>query len=142
MQKAIKIHQSKIGPELAIPIMLILGLVLFVTAIDEKRWTALLIILPVFSLLTHLFVTTKYIIEGTTLRIKCGFLFNKIIDIHSIVKISETNNPLSAPATSLDRLEILFGVNDTVLISPKNKEAFIKDITSINTGVEINLKKK
>ena len=142
MQDTIKVHKSKIGPEVAIPIMLILGIILFVTVIVEKRWAALLILLPVIFLRTHLFLTTKYTIHGNILKIKCGFLFNKEIDIHTIRKISETNNPLSSPAASLDRLEIVFGANDTVLISPKNKEAFIKDITSVNAAVEIKLKNK
>jgi len=142
MQDAVKVHKSKIGPEVAIPIMLILGIVLFVTVISEKRWAALLILLPVIFLLTHLFLTTTYTICGNLLKIRCGFLFNKEIDIRSIVKITETNNPLSSPATSLDRLEILFGANNSVLISPKNKEAFINDILSINAAVEIKLKNK
>jgi hypothetical protein len=70
------------------------------------------------------------------------FLFRKTVPIPGIRKISETHNPLSAPATSLDRLEIVFGRNDSILISPKQKLEFIKHIQSINPGVEVRMKRR
>jgi hypothetical protein len=76
------------------------------------------------------------------LAIKCGFLFNKTINIQTIKKITETNNPISSPATSLDRLEIVYGKFDSVIISPKKKVEFIADIKSLNPNVEVKLKKR
>lgn len=76
------------------------------------------------------------------MKIRCGFLFNKYIDIKTIKKITETNNPLSSPATSLDRLEITYGKFDSILILPKQKIEFINDIKSLNPNVEIKLKNK
>jgi hypothetical protein len=88
-----------------------------------------------------MFLTTNYTIDSNKLTIKCGFLYNKTIDIKTIKKITETNNPLSSPAASLDRLEIAYGKNDSILISPKQKSEFINDIKRINPGIEIKLKK-
>ena len=57
-------------------------------------------------------------------------------------KITETNNALSSPATSLDRLEITYGKFDSVIISPKQKQEFINDITTLNPNVEVKFKNK
>ncbi|TLP80170.1 PH domain-containing protein [Maribacter sp. ACAM166] len=74
------------------------------------------------------------------------FTQNKTIralsEIDKIRKISETNNPLSAPAASLDRLEIVYDAYGTILISPKDKSGFIKHITQLNPKIEVTYKLK
>lgn len=137
-----KVYKSKIGLELAIPMILVFGTVLFLIASKESSWIGIIIVLSIIAFIVHMFLTTNYTIDGENLKIRCGFLVNQQIDIHTIRKISETNNPLSSPATSLDRLEIVFGKYDSVLISPKLKKEFIADITSINSNIEVKLKKK
>lgn len=89
----------------------------------------------------HMLLTTYYQVEGNTLTIKCGFLINQEVKIDTIRKIKETSNPLSAPAASLDRLEIAFNKFDNVLISPKDKAGFINELTKLNPGIEVQLKK-
>tara|TARA_R110001592_G_scaffold32216_2_gene112982 strand:- start:68 stop:340 length:273 start_codon:yes stop_codon:yes gene_type:complete len=81
-------------------------------------------------------MSTYYLIDGRFLIIRSSFLINKKIKISSVKKISETNNPLSAPAASLDRLEIIYDNNGSVLISPKDKSGFIKHITRLNPQIE------
>lgn len=137
-----KVYNSKIGLELVIPLVLIFGTVLFLTLNEEPSWIGILILLPSIFFVVHMFLTTKYTIESDELTIKCGFLFNKTIDIKTIKKITETNNPLSSPATSLDRLEINYGKCDTVIISPKKKKEFIENITTLNPNVEVKFKNK
>ena len=137
-----KVYNSKIGLELVIPLVLIFGTVLFLTLNEEPSWIGILILLPIILFVVHMFLTTNYTIESDELTIKCGFLFNKTIDIKTIKKITETNNPLSSPATSLDRLEINYGEFDTVIISPKRKKEFIENITTLNPNVEVKFKNK
>jgi membrane protein YdbS with pleckstrin-like domain len=137
-----KVYNSKIGLELVIPLVLILGTVLFLTLNEEPSWIGILILLPTILFVVHMFLTTNYTIESDELTIKCGFLYNKTIDIKTIKKITETNNPLSSPATSLDRLEINYGKFDTVLISPKKKKEFIENITTLNPNIEVKLKNR
>lgn len=137
-----KTHYSKIGMELVVPLVLIFGTVLVLIINEKPNWIAIAILLPVILFVVHMFLTTKYTIEGDNLVIKCGFLYHKTIDINTIRRIAETNNLLSSPATSLDRLEILYGKFDSVLISPRRKAEFINDIKRINPGIEVNLKKK
>ncbi len=137
-----KIYKSKIGLELVIPLVLVFGTVLALTISQEPNWIGIVILLPVILFIVHMFITTNYIIESDKLTIKCGFLYNKTIDIKTIKKITETNNPLSSPSTSLDRLEINYGKFDSVIISPKQKSEFINDIKGLNLNVEVKYKKK
>lgn len=137
-----KVYSSKIGLELVIPLVIIFGAVLFLTLNEEPSWIGILILLPTILFVVHMFLTTNYTIENNELTIKCGFLFNKTIEIKTIKKITETNNMLSSPATSLDRLEINYGKFDTVVISPKKKKEFIENITTLNPNVEVKFKDK
>lgn len=135
-----KIYKSKIGLELAIPLVLVFGAVLTLPTNQEPSWIGVVILLPVILFVVHMFMTTNYTIDSDKLTIKCGFLYNKTIDIKTIKKITETNNPLSSPATSLDRLEINYGKFDTVIISPKQKREFVNDLTTLNTDIQVKLK--
>lgn len=135
-----KIYKSKIGLELAIPLVLVFGTVLTLPINQEPSWIGIVILLPVILFVVHMFMTTNYTIDSDKLTIKCGFLYNKTIDIKTIKKITETNNPLSSPATSLDRLEINYGIFDTVIISPKQKREFVNDLTTLNTDIQVKLK--
>lgn len=137
-----KVYKSKIGLELVIPILIIFGTVLVLSISEKPHWVGVAILLPVILFLLHIILTTYYVIDEDRLTIKCGFLYNKTIDINTITKISETNNPLSSPATSLDRLEIRYGKFDSVIISPKQKKEFIAEIVFINPAVEVKLKRK
>lgn len=81
-----------------------------------------LIWLPIFN--------TYYVVENGTLVIK-SLVFRWKININDITQIEPTHNPLSSPALSLDRLKIYYMKNRkivTVMISPKNKEAFLQAI--------------
>ncbi|KRI53637.1 PH domain-containing protein [Acinetobacter pittii] len=78
--------------------------------------------LPIFN--------TYYVVENNTLVIK-SLVFRWKINIDDITQIEPTHNPLSSPALSLDRLKIYYIKNEkiaTVMISPKNKEAFLQAI--------------
>lgn len=68
--------------------------------------------------------TTGYFIEEEKLIIQSGPL-KKTIVISEIKKIVRTKNPLSAPALSMDRLEISYGKFEMALVSPKDRHQFI-----------------
>jgi hypothetical protein len=61
----------------------------------------------------------------------------KSIDIQTIRKMELSNNPLSSPAASLRRLAIYYNKWGYVLISPKNREAFINDVLERQKKLEI-----
>ena len=74
-----------------------------------------------------LLLTTHYTIDAGQLLIQSGpFKWN--VPIADIKSITETSNPLSSPALSLDRLRIDYGKYQAIMISPRDKLQFIRDI--------------
>jgi hypothetical protein len=130
------VYKSKTGPELAIPVAVLLfgGLIL---SSASKNWIAVVLIFLIMVFVLHVFLTTYYEISGRFLKVKCGFLIDKDIDINEIVSVRETFNPLSAPATSLDRLEIKLPGKDSILISPRDKRGFVKALLEIKPAIKV-----
>ncbi len=83
---------------------------------------AALIIVPI----TFYMFNIKYTIRGTSLIVRDGII-SHTYDINDIRSIRPTHTLLSAPAASLDRLEIKFSRN-TLIVSPKHKEDFIRHL--------------
>ena len=79
-----------------------------------------------------------YEIGNGVLRVRSGFLLNRSIPISSITKIEATKNPISAPATSFDRLEVFYNKFESVIISPKEKRAFIAHLKQLNPKIQDN----
>ena len=131
-----KVFPSKIGLELIIPISLILALG-FKNILQQPQWNAILLLILVLAFISYTFTSIKYSIENTILTVKASFFVNEKIDINSITKITKSNNIISAPAASLDRIEIFYGNKNSILISPKNKIEFINVLTTINPKIEV-----
>lgn len=129
------------GLELILPIgIFLISLGLFMAF--EKAWAGVIIIFAVTAFIAWQFKTTLYTIEGNTLYIQSGFLYNSSVSINSISKITETNNLFSSPAASLDRLALTYNQFDAVMISPKDKQEFIKHLLQINPAIEVVYKGK
>lgn len=133
-----KTFPSKLGLELVIPLAVLLGSV-GAGMLYLHNWPGLVIVSGVSLFITHLFLTTYYQIEDGWLRIKSGFLVNQTVPIQTIKKIVATRNPLSSPATSMDRLEVIYNRYDSVLISPSDKAGFIQELLQINPAIEVRL---
>lgn len=134
-------YKSKIGLELVIPLSLAFGFTIFSLVYENKGWLPLLLIILLITAITYLLISINYIVDNNTLIIKCGFIYQTKIDISDITKIEETRNPISSPAASLDRLEIYYGKFDSVVVSPKDKHAFIDELTRINSNIEVKYRK-
>ena len=74
-----------------------------------------------------IFATTRYDLSRESLIVRSGpFRWNiPLVDIKSV---TPTRNPLSSPAFSLDRLRIEYGQKRAVMISPSDKDAFLRDL--------------
>jgi hypothetical protein len=132
------VFQSKIDTWLILVAAGVPSAVMVLSWFEEPWWLGSLILLPVIGFILHLFLNTTYTVEGKTLIIRCGFLYRKKIDIQSILRIKETRNPLSSPATSLDRLEIRYGKSGWVLVSPRDKQGFVNALRRINERIELS----
>ncbi len=129
-------HYSKI--DLPIPILICLALLYPIVkdlAADKEFSRDLLITMGPITLLLALllicFLPVYYQIEASVLTIRAGFLRTGV-PISQIVKVQPTWNILSAPALSLDRLEIKYSpdgiLSKIAIISPKDKKKFITDL--------------
>jgi len=136
-----KTYRSKISPGIVFFIVIVLGVSSY-HMIGQSIWVGIAVNLLVGVFIAYMFATTYYVLSDSDLRIKCGFFSDLTIKIDSIRSVSETNNPLSSPAASLDRLAIEYGKFDTVMISPKHKIEFINHLLRINPKIELNLKSK
>lgn len=134
-----KKYPSKIGFGIVFFILAVL-IVSSMFMISPPVWFGLIVNILLLAFIAHIFATTFYVIDGRSLIIKSSFIVNKKIEVSRITKISETNNPLSAPAASLDRLEISYDQYGSVLISPKDKSGFISHITRLNPQIEVQCK--
>ena len=95
--------------------------------------SALLLVSAGFIL--WLLQTTRYVIAGHELLVYCG-PFRWRVSLESIQEVYPTRNPLSSPACSLDRLHIRYRESRFgIMISPKDKAAFLQDLVSQSPGL-------
>ncbi|KAA0929649.1 hypothetical protein FQ082_02690 [Psychrobacter sp. ANT_H56B] len=78
--------------------------------------------IPTALLLLVLFFNIKYTSTADTLLVKNGFS-TQSISLKDINNITPTSSTLSAPALSLDRIEIRYE-GGSIVISPKDKDRF------------------
>lgn len=132
------IFKSKISKGLFLLIMIAIlftpGMMLYH---HTHLWEATIITVVMAIICLPSLLNTYYVIEENILKIRSGLLYKKDIPIDNIRKIVETNNMISSPAPSLDRLEIFYNSFNSVLISPKDKAGFIREIQQINPKVEV-----
>ena len=75
------------------------------------------------GLIAWIFATTAYRLTNHELLVFLGPLWVRV-PLAQIQRITRTRSVLSAPALSLDRLEIAWGNGQTVVISPNDHAAF------------------
>lgn len=136
------VYKTKIGWETVAILVVILVPQIGLAFFNPVSVYSVLLLLGVVILIVLSFSKTMYTIEGDSLNVKSGVFYNKTITVKSIRKIAETCSPLSAPAASLDRLEVYFNKFDSVIISPKEKEKFIVHLQHINPDIEFVPRKK
>ena len=102
-------------------------------------WTLLVISTFAGALVLLLTYPLYYEITASKLIVRCGVVVRKEIPLSSIVGTRPTRNPLSAPAWSLDRLQIDYkkeGRVSSVLISPQDTSGFLRELAIRVDGLE------
>ena len=97
--------------------------------------SGVLLLTTLFTL--YIFLNTKYIIVGDILKIRTGFIYKKDIDIKRIKSISGTKSLISSPAASFDRIELKYDTYGSIIVSPKEKKSFAKELKNINPNIQI-----
>ncbi len=96
----------------------------------------LLFEIVLFLLIIDSFVRCKYIFKGEYLYIQSGIFVRLKIPYKNIKSCCESNNALSAPACSIDRIKIVYennkaGKESFTLVSPRNKQGFMEKLGKI-----------
>lgn len=96
------------------------------TATNALMLTVILVSLSL-AFVVWIMLSTRYTVQGEALQIQAG-PFHWRIPVSSIGQVRCSRNPLSAPALSLDRLEVSYGERKKILISPDNRDRFLAAI--------------
>ena len=70
----------------------------------------------------------RYTLSEESLEIHMGLGMKRKIPLASIRKVALSNNPISSPAASLQRIAIHYDRWGYILISPKNRHEFIEEL--------------
>ena len=130
--------RSKYGPELIIPLAVLLGYLLYL-AVEQSNWAGVVVTGSVIVFFVYLFASTFYVIEEKKLFVNCGFVYRKIILVESINTIREVTDFFGAPAASIKRLQIVYNGKDAVAVSPKDKINFLATLVRLNPAIKIEL---
>ena len=139
-----KTYKSKFGYGtigfLTLLFLSILGYMIFQNESLEAILSVGGICLLTYGFFLYLNFSTEYTItDKGILNIKCGIFYDKRFDINKIKSITKSNNLISSPAPSLDRIELIYGKYDLIIISPKDKIGFAKELIRINPKIENKL---
>ena len=97
--------------------------------ISDPRATTItiLVCIPTIALIAWLLVGTAYTVDRGVLTVRSG-PFRWKIPLDEISAVEVTRSPLSSPALSLDRIRIRYGKRRKIMVSPADKENFLKAI--------------
>ncbi|MDA3130287.1 hypothetical protein GJS40_09580 [Aliibacillus thermotolerans] len=105
--------------------------------ITYKSISGYIIAALILTLLLWIWFGTGYRVGREFLKVRYG-PFKSKIKIKEIKRIRRTKNPFTAPALSVDRLEILFNKYDVINISPKSESKLIHSLLSINLDIKLD----
>lgn len=139
-----KTYKSKFGYKIITFLTLIFGFIIGFMVYQNEPLKSIIslggVFLSIYGLFLYLNFSTEYTITNDgILKVKCGFIYNKRFDINKIKTIAKTNNLISSPSPSLDRIELTYGEFDLVVISPKDKIGFTQELTKMNPKIENKL---
>ncbi len=133
---------SKIDGRLAalgvtVPLVAAAVLLLNGTSYGGPPWWSVLPLVLTALLLVWMLLSTWYAFEATSFVVRCGpFVWR--IPLEQIFAVRETDSMRSGPALSMDRLEISFGDHRRILISPRDKLRFLRELQHQVPGVQLD----
>jgi hypothetical protein len=80
---------------------------------------------------------TNYELTPDALKVRSGVIRTSI-PYQEIRRVRASRSWLSAPALSLDRLEITYGSSRTTLVSPRDRTAFLRDLSMRVPGLRFD----
>ena len=127
-----------LGLLLWVPIILGFVPILWLVFRDNGPFYVVLLLLLTVVFIAWIWFGTGYWVTEEELRVSCG-LTRKTIPLNKIISLTASKDATSSPALSLDRIEVRYGMDDRILISPKDKEGLVKLIVEKCPQVTVKL---
>jgi hypothetical protein len=133
------VYKSKIDAWLAVVLIAAMAisayaaLSIFFSGPASAWWIALLTGGVGLGLPLAILLSTRYTLGTDALVVRCG-PFKWSVPMTQITGITPTSSSLSSPALSLDRLRIDYGRHKFLIISPRDKKGFLRQIESLRRG--------
>jgi uncharacterized membrane protein YdbT with pleckstrin-like domain len=108
-------------------------------ALQQGVWVSVVVVVAVLTFVGILIWPLYYEITPSELFVRSGLLHWEI-PLKSIQQVCPTHNMLTSPALSLDRLRIDYSQNGKecfMLISPKDKPGFLRDLAQTAGDLEV-----
>ena len=131
-----RVFRSKVGGPFIIAAAVVFGMggtALAGAVASRSVGLAIIFALPMV-LLAWMILTTEYTVTETDLQLRCLFS-RRSIPLRSIQRLRPSRNPLSAPALSLDRIEITH-TGGIALVSPRDRPGFVRAIVERSPQVD------
>ena len=125
-------YRSKVdGKIAAVTVLTIVVLIVAGETLPDRKHEAAIVLHAVslfcLALCVWTLLGTYYVIDSTALVVRSG-PFHWIVALRDIRSVQPTRDIRSGPALSLDRLRIEYGAGRVLLVSPREKDAFVADL--------------
>ncbi len=111
-------------------------LVMIIAAATVRSPSMLLVAAAYVGFIGWIWFGTYYLITGSELVVRCG-PFRQTRNVSSIRQVRSTRHLISSPALSLRRLMVDCGEDGFVVISPRDRDAFLRDLKQEAPDVRI-----
>jgi hypothetical protein len=108
-------------------------------ALQQGGWVSIVVVVLVWAFVGSIIFPLYYEITPSVLVVRSG-ISHWEIPLRSIQQLRPTHNMLTSPALSLDRLRIEYiqnGKTRFMLISPKDKSGFLRDLAQNSAELEV-----
>jgi membrane protein YdbS with pleckstrin-like domain len=119
--------------------LMVMLFVLVLSGVFATTWWIAVLYLAIWGGVLSLLFPLYYEITPSTLLVRSGW-FRREVPLASIQRVFPTHNPLSAPALSLDRLQVEYTQGSLprfVLISPRDTASFLRDLAECAGDLEV-----
>jgi hypothetical protein len=120
--------RSAVGWSFKLPALLV-GVTLIASQSRGLDIVSLVVIGSALALIGWLYVSTLYTVTDRGLRVQSGPV-NRWLDARVLERVRPTRTILSAPALSLDRLEVSGGFG-SIVVSPRDKVGFVRALKRV-----------
>lgn len=130
-------YKSKV--DIWLPLLIsILFLPLLFLIYKNKDFMFFLLLMVYCGIMIYVY-SFKYIISGDKLKVYNSFVLLDTYDLKDVVSLTNTHSIIASPASSFDRLQLVFINGKKIIISPAAKKKFVEQILIVNPKVKLYL---